>query len=236
MARRYAIYFAPAVADPLWKRAAHWLGRDAATGQSLAEPMGQFSREQLDAFTQSARRYGFHATLKAPMALYPDQNEAGLLQALTAFGAAHGPVPLGFLQLQMHHGFLALMPPQPNDALQDLAAHVVENFEPFRAPLSVKDRARRAAAGLTPRQEELLDGYGYPYVFEEFQFHMTLTDRLDEADQAPVLAAAQSWFSPALAASVVLDRLSLFVEPQPGEPFQRLTDHPLLGPGSDTVP
>lgn len=229
MAQRFAIYFAPAQSHPLWDRAARWLGRDPATGQLFNEPIGELSRDQLDGLTVSARRYGFHATLKAPMNLAPDAGETDLRAALAGFAAEHVPVTLGQLQLSDLHGFLALVPAQPGEALQDFAAHVVEAFEPFRAPLSLKERARRSAAGLTERQEELLDGYGYPFVFEEFQFHMTLTDRLTQADRAPVLAAAQFWFAPLLANPVVLDRLALFVEPGPGEAFERVADFPLGG-------
>ncbi|MDB5623388.1 MAG: hypothetical protein JWR39_1951 [Devosia sp.] len=229
MAQRFAIHFAPVVTHPLWQRAARWLGRDAATGQTFSDPIDHLSRDRLSALTVSACRYGFHATLKAPMALPSDEDEDTLMATLDAFAGQHGPVPLGQLRLELHHGFLALVPAQPNEALQDLAAHVVESFEPFRAPLSIKDRARQVGTGLTPRQEELLDGYGYPYVFEEFQFHMTLTGPLGEADRHPVLAAAQSWFAPVLGTPVVLDRLALFVEPAPGEPFRRVADYPLLG-------
>ncbi|WP_127751753.1 DUF1045 domain-containing protein [Devosia sp. 1566] len=226
MAPRYAIYYAPDVSDPLWARANQWLGRDPVTGSMVREPIPPLGREELDGLTVSARRYGFHATIKAPMALASDASEAELQDALARFAAEHAPLYLGRLELVSLHGFLALIP-QANEALQDLAAHVVESFEPFRAPLSLKDQARRAAAGLTPRQQELLGAYGYPYVFEEFQFHMTLTDRLGKADHDRVLAAAEAWFAPVLATSVRLDRICLFVEPSPGEPFRRATEYRL---------
>ena len=32
---RYAIYFTPPADDPLTRRASHWLGRDAMTGETL---------------------------------------------------------------------------------------------------------------------------------------------------------------------------------------------------------
>src|SRR5690606_7139404 len=112
------------------------------------------------------------------------------------------------------------------EALQDFAAHVVEDFDPFRAPMSVKERAARAG-GLTERQVELLDAYGYPYVFEEFRFHMTLTDRLGTADAHDIAAAANTWFGPVLDEPVLLDRLSLFHETEAGKPFRRVADFKL---------
>jgi putative phosphonate metabolism protein len=228
MTERFAIYFAPAATSNLWERAATWLGRDAADGDLFDGPVAGIDRDRLLNLTQSANRYGFHATLKAPMALAEDTDEAGLRTALTNFAARHRPVALGRLKLASLQGFLALMVDGENEALQDFAAHVVEDFDPFRAPMTVKDRAARAK-GLSERQLELLDAYGYPYVFEEFRFHMTLTDRLGEADAAEITAAANTWFAPVLEEPVVLDRLSLFVENEAGKPFRRAGDFKLEG-------
>ena len=163
------------------------------------------------------------------MALAENTNEAELRAALTAFAARHRPVELGRLKLASLQGFLALMVDGENEALQDFAAHVVEDFDPFRAPMTVKDRAARASKGLSERQLELLDAYGYPYVFEEFRFHMTLTDRLSETDASEIAAAATTWFAPVLEEPVVLDRLSLFVEHEAGKPFRRAGDFKLEG-------
>ena len=228
MTERFAIYFAPAATSNLWERAATWLGRDAADGDIFEGPVAGLDRDRLLNLTQSANRYGFHATLKAPMALAEGTNEADLRAALTQFAARHRPVELGRLKLASLQGFLALMVDGENEALQDFAAHVVEDFDPFRAPMSVKDRASRAK-GLGERHIELLDAYGYPYVFEEFRFHMTLTDRLSEADAAEVTAAANTWFAPVLEEPVVLDRLSLFHEYEAGRPFRRAGDFRLEG-------
>jgi hypothetical protein len=107
---------------------------------------------------------------------------------------------------------------------------VVEAFEPFREPLGESERARRLKAPLTPRQIELVDQYGYPYVLEQFLFHMTLTDRLAEELREPLRARAADWFAEALAAPVVLDRLVVFAEPEPGAAFERLDpDYVLRG-------
>lgn len=225
MSQRFAIYYAPAVTDLLWERAAVWLGRDPATGESYDGAVAGLERARLLNLTQSAGRYGFHATLKPPMALAPGQTEQGLRAAMQKTAAELEPVALGKLRIASLDGFLALMPEMDsNEQLQDLAAKVVEAFEPFRAPLKPRDRAERAARGLTPRQEELLDAYGYPYVFDEFRFHMTLTDRLSEADHHEVMQAAQTWFGPVLDAPVTLDRLTLFHEKENKLPFNRIAE------------
>ena len=226
MTERFAIYYAPSATSNLWERAATWLGRDAANNETFNGPVAGIDRDRLLNLTQSANRYGFHATIKAPMALVEGATEAELRAALSAFAARHQPVPLGRPRLESLAGFLALLVDE-NEALQDFAAYVVEEFDSFRAPMSVKDRAARAGRGLTERQTELLDAYGYPYVFEEFRFHMTLSDRLGETDGAEIGRAAATWFKPVLEEELVLDRLSLFHEPDTGKRFTRIADFKL---------
>lgn len=228
MTERFAIYFAPSASSNLWERAATWLGRDANDGDLFSGPVAGIDRDRLLNLTQSANRYGFHATLKAPMALAEGASEAGLRDALTEFVAQHQPVELGKPTLASLSGFLALTV-DDNERLQDFAAHVVEHFDPFRAPMTIKDREARVSKGLSERQIELLDAYGYPYVFEEFRFHMTLTDRLAEEDAAEITQAAQTWFGPVLDEPLLLDRLSLFHESDTGTPFRRIADFKLGG-------
>jgi putative phosphonate metabolism protein len=231
MTERFAIYYAPSATSPLWDRASAWLGRDSSNGQLFDGPVGGIERARLLNLTQSVNRYGFHATIKPPMMLAPGTNIDALRQALADFAATRAPVRLGQLRIASLDGFLALIADGENLELQDLAAHVVEHFEPFRAPLSMRDRNARASRGLTPRQEELLDGYGYPYVFDEFRFHMTLTDRLAEADHEEIASAARNWFGALLAEEVVLDRLVLYHEPEAGLMFRRLEDFKFGGAG-----
>lgn len=226
MTERFAIYYAPAATSPLWERAATWLGRDCNDGDLFDGAVAGIDRDRLLNLTQSANRYGFHATIKAPMALVEGASEADLRAELTAFASAHQPVQLGKPRLASLDGFLALLV-NDNDALQDFAAHVVEHFEVFRAPMSTKDRAARASRNLTPRQLELLDAYGYPYVFDAFRFHMTLSDRMGEADAREIGQAAATWFGPVLDEPMVLDRLSLYREPDSGKPFARIGDFKL---------
>ncbi|WDR02144.1 DUF1045 domain-containing protein [Devosia algicola] len=177
MPERFAIYYAPATSHPLWDRAASWLGRDPASRERHDGPVAGLDRNRLLNLTQSASRYGFHATIKAPMALASGATRKDLETALGKFASTHAPVDLGRLEIGQLGGFLALVPSGPDHAVRDFAATIVEKFEIFRAPLTVKRRAAMLANGLTPRQEELLDAYGYPYTFDQFQFHMTLTDQ-----------------------------------------------------------
>lgn len=223
MPPRFALYYAPDVNDPLWDRATIWLGRDAASGARVDGTVAGIDPDRLLNLTQSAARYGFHATIKPPMALAEGCSEAQLRAALEEFCAGAAPVDLGRLRIANLDGFLALVPQEDNPALQHFAARVVAHFEPFRAPLDAASRAARAA-GLTERQLELLDAYGYPYVLEQFRFHMTLTDRLSPEDRGDVPDAARIWFEPVLTRPVILDRLVLYCEPDFGKPFRRVAE------------
>lgn len=229
MPERFAIYYAPAVTDPMWRSACRWLGRDAATGEKVNGVTGLDPQRRL-ALTQSARRYGFHATLKAPMALAEGQDFAGLAAALDSFARQHRPIPLGPIVLEEIAGFLALMPEEQSGHVTEFARDCVIAFEPFRAPMTPREREKRLAGGqLTPRQIELLDGFGYPYVLEEFRFHMTLTDQLKEPDRSDLRQAAREWFDPYIGRDLMIDRLVIYRENQPGMPFDRLEDFELTG-------
>lgn len=227
MSERFAIYFAPATASQLWDKAALWLGRDPASGAMFDAEVAGLPRERLAALSASARRYGFHATLKAPFALADGTSRDELEAALTGFGLNCMRVPIGRLKLTLLDGFVALVPEHQSGALTGFASQVVAHFDHFRRPMSDAERQRRVHSGLSAYQIGLLDHYGYPYVMDQFLFHMTLSDRLAEADRETVMAAAAEWFAPVLGNEVMLDRLSLFHERQPDAPFTREADFPL---------
>ncbi len=229
MPERYAIFYAPAADNPLWLRACQWLMRDPTGAIPAEAEIAGIDPATRLAATQSARRYGFHATLKAPMGLIPGRTVAELEGALDVYARTQRPVEMGPIELRLLEGFLALMPGEQSEALTAFAGDVVTVFDPFREPLSAADRQRRLKTPLTARQIELMDTLGYPYVLEEFRLHMTLTDRLAPADRADIVGAAESWFAPVTDKPLMLDRLVLFHEPEAGAAFMRLRDFPLTG-------
>jgi putative phosphonate metabolism protein len=230
MPERFGLYYAPPVSSELWRRAAIWLGRDATNRFDLEADVGGLDPERRHAVTQAARRYGFHATLKAPMELDAKLEGKDLDRALKAWTGQQSPVPIGRLQLAELGGFLALLPVAQSPALTDFAAAVVVDFDDFRAPLGAADRERRHEnLRLSDHQAALLERFGYPYVLDQFLFHMTLSDQLPADELAPVRAAAEAWFAPVLGEELLLDRVVLFREAEPGTPFLRLRDYPLTG-------
>jgi len=217
---RYAVYFTPAREEPLARTAAGWLGRDAYGGEvARYEGIADLSAAEIAFHTASARRYGFHATLKAPFKLARDQDEASLIAAFDAFCAAHPAVVVPHTRLAQMDGYFAIVPAERLPELDTLAAEIVRGFEPFRAPLSEAEIARRSPESLTAAQLRNLHGWGYPYIFDEFRFHMTLTGRVSQADSPRMARAIETAFGSLLAGPLAIDTLALFVEPEPAAPF-----------------
>lgn len=217
---RYAIYFCPPEHDALNAAAAAWLGRSAFTNEVRPLPgAGALSASEIAYHTAAPRRYGFHATLMAPFTLSAEASEQSLIAALASFCEGMDPFVVPRLALRQLDRFFALVPETENDDLNRLARNVIVAFDRFRAPLSESERERRGAAHLSPPQLSNLLRWGYPYVFDEFRFHMTLTGRVDDADAARVRDAIEEHFGPVLQEPMEVASLALFLEPEPGAPF-----------------
>lgn len=154
---------------------------------------------------------------------------ADLEQALSDFARDEPPVEIGEMKVAILSGFLALIPREQSTALTDFAATCVTIFDRFRAPMGEAERARRLQSNLSERQQVLLAQYGYPYVMEEFRFHMTLCDQLAPEIRDTMQKAAETWLSPVLSEPVMLDRIVLFHQAEAGAPFRRLADYTLKG-------
>lgn len=206
---RYAIYYAPARGSALDRFGASLLGYDAHEGAELPFP-DNIERPDWRDLTQDPRKYGFHATLKAPISLAPGRTEAALLAACQAFAEAPRPIPSINPVVDSISGFLAIVPAGPSPGLERLAADCVREFDAFRSPPTPEDRERRNPSKLTPRQRRHLDDWGYPYVMEDFRFHMTLTGRLEPARREEVLEMLRHRFSALSLAALPIDRIAVF--------------------------
>lgn len=217
---RYAIYYAPPKDSGLWSTAQRWLGRDCESGQALTQeiPDGWLA-DEIDAATESPRRYGFHCTLKAPFRLPPAATPEDLMSALTAFAARQKPFEAPPLKVSAIGPFLALTLSVPSPEMEALATAAVQAFEPFRAPLRAEETERRIAGGLTPRQQELLKAWGYPYVMEEFRFHMSLSGPLEAARRDRLQAALVKVFQGHTIEPFAVDEVCLYRQNETGAPF-----------------
>lgn len=230
MSPRYAIYFSPARYSPWWHFGAQWLGRDECEDIPLEQPLlTQIGMTELNTITAEPRRYGFHATLKAPFQLCDGVSVDELTRRLQSLAATLRPVCLGTLQAATLGDFVALVPLTMTEKLAALAKACVVELDDLRAPLSAEELARRRIGQLNAREQELLFEYGYPYVLDCFRLHFTLSGRVPCATAQSVMhAVAQPIARLNSAAPLLLDRLCLFVEPAPGQAFKRLTDAQFL--------
>ena len=228
--RRYALYFAPRPGTALAQLGAGWFGHDAETGLECARPdLQSMPSDMLNIITAQAARYGFHGTLKAPFFLAKPHSFDGLLDVVRTLAGAVPPVDVPPLLFGRLDGFFALHPRTRSAELQEFAQTCVETLDRFRATLSDEERARRLASGLSERQADLLDRWGYPYVEEEFRFHLTLTGRLDDVAAEVVSPVLEQLVAPCLEQPLVLEDICVFGEPDPAARFRLLDRVPLTG-------
>ncbi|MEM8839346.1 MAG: DUF1045 domain-containing protein [Pseudomonadota bacterium] len=217
---RFGLYFIPDPTHPLWKAGAEWLGRDIYSDQLIDQPdVPGLSRERVGVLTVSPRRYGFHATMKAPFRLASECRVEALFSAFESFCDQTTVFDMPDLEVSKLGPFYALVPSKASNALNELAADVVAYFEPFRAPLTEAEIAKRNPERLSDSERANLSDWGYPYVFDDFRFHMTLTEGVEGEDSALVGSFLETYFNEALARPLLVERLALVVEPSPGAPF-----------------
>jgi putative phosphonate metabolism protein len=226
---RYAIYFAPPHGSALDRFGAELLGYDAWSGEDLPFP-GSVMESVPDwrEITSDPRKYGFHATLKAPFALSPGKSEDELIAACAAFAGKPQSIPSFKPVVDSISGFIAVIPVGRSLPLEALAADCVTAFDSFRRALTDQDRARRNPEKLTERQRDHLDRWGYPYVMEEFRFHMTLTGRLDATRRWHVLNMLRERFAAVDLDNLAIDRIVLFRQDQSSARFRIIRAWPLV--------
>jgi putative phosphonate metabolism protein len=232
---RYAIYYAPPLGTALDRFGAELLGYDAFNGEDLPFPDAILDKTpDWSELTSDPRKYGFHATLKAPFALAAGRSETDLVSACATFAATPRAIPAIAPIVGSISGFIAVIPSEPPPALIRLAADCVGEFDKFRAPLSDADRIRRNPSALTQPQREHLDRWGYPYVMEEFRFHMTLTRRLDADRRDAMLAMLRNRFAATGLDTLPIDNITLFRQDDANSRF-RIIGQYVLAPVQDSA-
>lgn len=225
---RYAIYFVPPADSAIHRFGASLLGYDSFSGQPLPFADG-IEAEIMDwrQITTDPRRYGFHATLKAPISLTPGKTEQALIAAINEFAQTPRAIPVIALEVRTISSFIAIVPDAPPPELQKFAADCVTTFDDFRAPLTAEDRIRRNASSLTNEQLAYLDRWGYPYVFEQFRFHMTLTGSLPSERRAPILNILRERFAALKMQAVSVGHLALLRQSDAVSGFRIISHWPL---------
>jgi len=219
---RYAVYFCPAP-DTNWGIAgAQWLGRCAVTGKKNQQlQLSGINPELFSSLTSHPKRYGWHATLKAPFKLVPEHDVGDLLLKMHQLAKSLKPFDLPRLGGSTMGGFLSLRPTEISVQLNDAAAMCVRDLQSFALPLTADELIRRRKAELTPEQDKLLVEWGYPWVLDQFNFHFSLTGSLQSIDapkQQKLMQAAEQHFGNLSVCR--FDRIALVIEPEAGKDFE----------------
>jgi len=230
MAARYAIYFSPDDSSPLGQYGATILRRTASDPADRPPGNGGYVDDALwQRLTRKPAHYGFHATLKAPFELAESHTVEQLQTALFVFAGKFTSVPMPGLKPRLIDGEWAALSFASHDAqpaeVIEIASACVTGFEEFRAPLSAADIARRNPDRLNDSQRDNLLRYGYPHIFSEFNFHMTLSG--DVADQPAFVDWLSAQYQQTITTAPIFDRISLFYQLDRNSPFTRLADYPL---------
>ena len=222
---RFAIYFIPDHIE-LANLGASWLGWDIITGKEVRQI--ELSDFDIKKFTEQPKKYGFHATIKAPFIMKGSKRSTELISAFDEFAEICSPVVLEGLEVKKLGDFLAFRPVGSEEKLNSLVANVVEHFDRFRAPLTQKEIVKRRRTKLTTIQEALMKKWGYPFVMSEFQFHITLTGPLCQNDADMAYSAVRSLFGGIIKEPFKVNSLCLAGEDENGR-FHLIKRFELLG-------
>ena len=230
--RRYALFWAPPRGSALARFGASWLGWDPEAGEFVPHTVPHPEWPRLPApvaeITATPRRYGFHGTLKPPFRLREGAGFADLDRAAAALARTAAPFRAPKLTPARIGSFVALVPSGPCPALDDLAAACVREPDGLRASPDERELARRRAHGLSRRQEEYLARWGYPYVMDEFRFHLTLTGALDGELADVVFDTLAALTAPFCAAPLPVTEFCIFGEAETGR-FRIIRRYALSG-------
>jgi putative phosphonate metabolism protein len=220
---RFAVYYSPPQRSQLHELGSHWLGYNAFNGEILTQPGDGLLAE----VTRQPSHYGLHATLKAPFQLKPGTSLRDFKASTAALAQVLSNVVIHRLVLRSIEGFLALVPETQDDELATFAAACVRRLDHLRAPPDEAEISKRNPGALTARQREYLNTWGYPYVFDQFRFHITLTRKLSDAEMPEILEIAREHFDDVFDQPLAISALTTFVEATPSDRFRVVDELPL---------
>lgn len=224
---RYAIYFAPEKDTPLYQFGRTWFGQDIDNNTcDIERRCYGLGDETVRRLTLVPSRYGFHATLKAPFYLADAKSPHLLQQEIRNFAARQRPFKLHNLTLAEYDGQLVLALADKNEELDKLARACVANFDEFRAPLTKQERDRRNQKFLTERQHNLFEQWGYPYTFEEYRFHITLTGPITNKEITQLLPVLAPALKDVSMEPVTVKSICLFGDPGDNRRFKLIERFP----------
>jgi hypothetical protein len=225
---RYAICFAPEQGSALEALACEWLARDksGAFVDKRVDVRGMTS-DRLTTLIKGPRNYGMHGTLKPSFELRPHATEGALLEVARLLAKSCSPIELPVLELGEIGYIVSLVPESSSAALEDLASQCVRAFDGFRQPLTAEQEQSFKRNRLTVHQRQMLEHWGYPYVMEEFDFHLSLTDPvIDDGERAAIMMAVEAIAAPVLHKPLIMRELAVFAQKGANNPMSIIARFP----------
>ena len=183
--KRVAIYFLPKKNSSLENFGKNLLGRDINKKKKISLTRRQkyfISRgftffDELKDYCEQPAKYGFHATLKAPFRLKRNVKTKNFYDVISHIAAQHSRFKIQGLKIVYSKKFTFITSRKPNKLLINLENDLVKHLDTFRAELNKKEIKKRIPDSLTFKQNKYLKEWGYPFVFDQFKFHMTLMNQ-----------------------------------------------------------
>jgi putative phosphonate metabolism protein len=213
---RYSVFYAPPSGSELAAFGASWLGWDAGQGTTMTHPVETCGGVCVADITATPRKYGFHGTLKPPFRLASGTDRAKLSEAISDLAARTKAFEVPRLRCVQLGRFCALVPSDQSAPLAALARACVTELDTFRAPATEAELSKRRVNGLTPVQDALLERWGYPYVLDEFRFHLTLTGPLPTEHAEAIVRELTTLTAPFCAAPLMVGEICVFGEAPDG--------------------
>ncbi|NCX92047.1 MAG: DUF1045 domain-containing protein [Rhodobacteraceae bacterium] len=211
--KRYAVYYTPQD-DLFYNLGSSWLGWDTILGQPVSQP--EVNNDiNIEKITETPRKYGLHATIKAPFRLADGLSASELARQLRTLCLSLKPIEFS-LEVSELNGFFAFTPTVKNTELRKLHSKVVRELDYFRAQPTKEEIIKRRENQLTSEQDQNLIKWGYPYIFEDFYFHITLTGKIPEDFRNKVKDEIENFFQPVLQQKINLSELALVGEAKDG--------------------
>ena len=191
--KRYAIYYVPSENSELDLFGKCWLGWDPYKGvETTKSDLSKLpSFKKFSSLVLTPKQYGFHGTIKAPFKLKNEYTYNDLENKVREISKQIHSFYFDQLIIKKLGNFIGLIPTN-NLKVNAVSNKFVEELDYLRDELSESEIKKRKPHKLTSNQKQMLFKWGYPYVFDEFKFHLTLTSKLNVVEIDDVLRSLQN--------------------------------------------
>ena len=209
---RYAFYYMPAQNSELELFGEQWLGWSLRSGCVIKSA----NITDRKSFIEAPQKYGFHGTLKPPFRLAGSTTLHQLVNEARLLCRSIKPFKRPSLSISKLGRFLALTPVNRSSELCSLAETLVIELDHFRSIPTKDELEKRRMVGLSRIQDKLLLKWGYPYVLDEFRFHLTLSGQVNNQQADTLKRELNDALTPECLAEEVVSSVGLVGEGDDG--------------------